>query len=124
MKLETAPFSHKITKNDGLTIPWQTWFRNLSKNLTDSCRIYESDNYAYSINNNILTILYDGLGNESLSLPFALAYGSFLQYLLYNTTTLNWDLKIIELEKGIQSISIPSGKIKIKDSLLIEQKNR
>jgi hypothetical protein len=121
MKLQPAPIG-KITKDDLLTTPWQIWFRNVSTNLTNSCRIFEMTNYSYSINGNILTVHYIGFGNESLSLPYQLAEDSFVQ--AYRKDGNNWNLFLIDLEKGTSSIVIPNGEIRIKDFVIIEQANR
>ena len=122
MKIQFAPLSSNITESEPLSRPWFHWLNSISKNLENACRIFEMPNYSYSINQNILTIHYIGFGNESLSLPYQLAEDSFVT--CYRKENNNWNLFLIDLEKGTNSIVIPNGEIRIKDFIVIEQQNK
>lgn len=121
MKIQHAPLSSNIT-SEPLSKPWFSWINSISKNMEDACRIFEMSNYSYSINGNILTIHYIGFGNETLLLPYQLAEDSFVS--AYVKENNNWQLMVIDLEKGSNSIQIPNGEIRIKDFVVIEQKNK
>lgn len=112
----------KITEKDSITSPWRIWFRNLSQNMIDACIINSNSIFKWSVNSNLLTIIYSGNGNVDLSLPYQIAVDCFLTY--YEQIDGAWFPKIIDLQKGQTIITIPSGIIKIKDNVLIEQKNR
>lgn len=123
MKIEPAPLATNIT-DKALSQPWMIWLRNLSKNMVDSTRLYViDDNFSYSLNGNILSLIYIGTSNNyTITLPFPIATNTILKY--FKLVDSEWKYSCMDITKGDTSIVLPSGNLKINDQVLIEQKNR
>lgn len=122
MKIQYAPLDSDISSDGTLTSPWFNWINSISKNMENGCRVFVMSNYTYGINNNILTVMYSGNGNESILLPYQTSVDSFLK--CYSVDGQNWNQFFIDVPKGSNSITIPVGQIRIKDFLIIDQKNK
>jgi hypothetical protein len=122
MKIQFAPLSSNISIDNQLTLPWFAWFSSISKNLENACRTFEMVNYTYTINNNILAIMYQGQGNESLALPYIVVVDTFLTYIKKENDM--WVTYVLDIPKGSQTVYIPSGDIQIKDFLIVSQQNK
>jgi hypothetical protein len=122
MKIQPAPLNSKITVDNMLSPTWSTYFRNLSKNMVDACTLNVMDGLYYTINNNLMTIIYNGPA-RTFQLPAMVATDSFVIYytILDNVVKPN----ILDIPKGSTEISFPElGDIRVKDIIVIEQRNR
>lgn len=122
MRIQPAPLTTKLLDKENMTTPWLTWFRNVSKNLEDSCVIYSSNGFAYNLQGNLMTINYVGTGGD-FELPYSVSVDSFLTYYMQNELGI-WISYLMDIPKGTQKLSIPQGNVRIKDFLLVDQKNR
>lgn len=105
MKLQAAPLTTDITANNRLTPFWITWFRNLGKNLEDSCKIQVKDNVKYVINNANLQIITSGSGIQTINLPYKAAIDQIIPYFYKNDDI--WISSFIEISANEASINIP-----------------
>lgn len=118
MRIQPAPLTTKMLEKDYMSLPWQTWFRNVSKNLEDTCIIYTKDNLSYNLQGNLMLINYVGIGQD-IDIPYTVSVDSFITY--YTQTGESY---LIDIPKGTQKISIPNVYVRIKDFILVDQKNR
>ena len=122
MKMQPLPFQNELVSGKHLSTTWQTVFRNISQNLVQSTSVSQppKKNYSYALNGNHLTIIYQGNGGETLSLPYASALTQHLQYFSGDGSTTG----IININSGDTSINLPEMSLKINSQIIIEQVNR
>jgi hypothetical protein len=125
MLLQPAPLKNDLTSSNVLTQPWYIWFRNLSQNLVESCTVKQGNdsNYFYTTNENNLTIIYNGPGGISLTLPYSAALDQILPYFLQDSSG-NWNYTFVNLSKNDSEIVLPNSNIKINHQIIIQQVNR
>lgn len=124
MKIQPAPLSNNITTESSLTQVWFTWFRNLSQNMVQACNLTSATNYKYTINNSLITIIYNGNGNESLQLPYKIATNQILNYWIFDEDVNAYVQSMLSLNEDDEQIDLPSGQIKINFGLIIKQINK
>lgn len=117
MRIDPAPLTTKIT-DQSLTLPWQTWFRNVSKNLEDSTKITSTSGAYINVNGNLLTLIYTG-PSSTINLPYKIAQNQMC--IFWNSDTNQ--LEKINLVKDSNEIIFTSN-VEVNVQILIQQQNR
>lgn len=122
MKLQSAPLTTDISKDNKLTLFWSTWFRNLGKNMEDACKIQTYNNIKYVVNNGNLQIITSGTGETTIELPYKIGVDQIISYFFFDSNTNEWKSSFIDLEKNSVSFTISKqNEWKINTVLAIQQ---
>lgn len=117
MRLDPAPLTTKIT-DQYLTLPWQTWFRNVSKNLEDSTKTIEISGAYINVNGNLLTLIYSG-PSITINLPYKVSQNQIC--IFWNSDTMEFEK--LNLVKDDSKIVFESN-VEANFQILIQQMNR
>lgn len=129
MKLQPAPLTTLLTEENKLTKPWEFWFRNVSTNLVDSCKIYQvsatsqlgSPDISYNISGNLLCINYVASGSSSAT--FALPYIPIKPGIIWVKS--DSGVSFIEFPEKTTTITVPElTNTRITQTIIVEQTNR
>lgn len=121
MKTQFAPINQKITDDkSNLTNIWMTWFRNLATVLGDSGKIVKVDEkLSYNINYCLFTFNFIGdSSNYIINIPGQIAENCILSYWIFENNV--WTNKIQDVNKNDTIINLPTGNLKINQSLLLK----
>lgn len=117
MRIDPAPLTTKIT-DKSLTLPWQTWFRNISKNLEDSTKIISTSGAYINVNGNLLTLIYTG-SSSTINLPYKVAQNQMC--IIWNSDTNQ--MEKLNLVKDQDTIIFTSN-VEVNVQIVIQQQNR
>ena len=117
MKLQPAPLTTSIIQNYPTNKPWEMFFRNVSTNLEESTRIFETSGVYGNYNGNILTLSFSGIVSQSF--PIKIKESSITQKIPYYYFNTIWNIDVIEIQKGVKEIVIPSGNIMLNCSIMV-----
>lgn len=122
MRLQPAPLTTKLVEGSNLTSTWTYWFRNLSKNLVDSCTVQRPNaSVNYVVNGATLHLIASGTGSINIQLPYDIACDQMLQLFVFDT---EWKSAFIDVTAGSKKIEYTTSlSWKINAVLMISQIN-
>jgi hypothetical protein len=122
MKLQPAPLTTPIVDKTLLNSTWQTWMRNLSTNLVDSCTVKTGTSGNFVVNGSVITLKYIGIGFD-LELPYKSSIDQIISF-FQEVSPEVFEISYLTLLKDSQVISFPKVSIKVSENILVNQVNR